>query len=101
MLIPWRNREGRIVKRRLKVTDHQKRLLTIPLPGKTARAFREGVLTCPENGYGKVRWEEFLSERIRVAAYLRPIGQETTPVRRAGRRRERQRERSRYWASGP
>lgn len=48
----------------LEVTGHQRRMVTIPLPGKTARAFRQGVLTCPENRYGKIRWEEFLSERV-------------------------------------
>jgi len=26
------------------------------------------VLTCPENAYGKIRWEEFLRERVREAA---------------------------------
>jgi uncharacterized protein YbjT (DUF2867 family) len=50
----------------LEVTGRQRRMVTIPLLGKTARAFRQGVLTCPENGYGKIRCEEFLSERIRA-----------------------------------
>ena len=38
----------------------QKQILKLPFPGKTARAFRDGTLTCPENRYGKIRWEEFL-----------------------------------------
>ncbi|MDQ3911040.1 MAG: NAD(P)H-binding protein [Actinomycetota bacterium] len=42
--------------------------LTFRLPGKTARAFREGALTCPENAYGEIRWEEFLRQRVRAAA---------------------------------
>ena len=34
--------------------------LEFPLSGKTARAMRGGALTCPENRYGRIRWEEFL-----------------------------------------
>jgi uncharacterized protein YbjT (DUF2867 family) len=48
----------------LEVTRMRKRILRFPLPGKTARAMRSGALTCPENRYGHVRWEEFLRERI-------------------------------------
>jgi uncharacterized protein YbjT (DUF2867 family) len=46
------------------VTGRSKRTLVFRLPGKTARAFREGALTCPENRYGRLRWEEFLREKI-------------------------------------
>ena len=46
----------------------KRRTLTFRLPGKTARAFREGALTCPENAYGEIRWEEFLRQRVRAAA---------------------------------
>jgi uncharacterized protein YbjT (DUF2867 family) len=48
----------------LGVTRTRKKILGFPLPGKTARAMRSGALTCPENRYGHVRWEEFLRERI-------------------------------------
>jgi uncharacterized protein YbjT (DUF2867 family) len=51
----------------LAVTGSRKRVLPVPLPGKTAHAMRDGALTCPENCYGKVRWEEFL----RRTAYSR------------------------------
>ena len=34
------------------------------MPGKTARAFREGALICPEGAYGEIRWEDFLRSRI-------------------------------------
>jgi uncharacterized protein YbjT (DUF2867 family) len=57
-----------IVRGYLEMTGHQRRMVRIPLPGKTARAFRQGVLTCPENRYGKIRWEEFLSERVQAVA---------------------------------
>jgi hypothetical protein len=36
------------------------------LPGQTARAFREGALTCPNNRYGEIRWEVFLRGRVRA-----------------------------------
>jgi uncharacterized protein YbjT (DUF2867 family) len=53
-----------IVRSYLKVTGSQKKVVTFPLPGKTARAIRDGALTCPENRYGKIRWEEFLHEEM-------------------------------------
>ena len=52
----------------LVVTGSRKRVLPVPLPGKTARAFRDGTLTCPENRYGKVRWEEFLRRTVHPRA---------------------------------
>jgi uncharacterized protein YbjT (DUF2867 family) len=53
-----------IVRGYLEVTARPKKTLMFRLLGKTARAMREGALTCPENRYGRVRWEEFLRERI-------------------------------------
>ena len=38
----------------------RKRIVKLPFPGKTARAFRNGAITCPENRYGRITWEEFL-----------------------------------------
>jgi len=32
--------------------------------GKTARAFCEGALVCPDQAYGKIRWEAFLRSLI-------------------------------------
>ncbi len=55
----------------LAVLGSRKRLVAFGLPGRTARAFREGALTCPENAYGKVRWEDFLREELRA---VRPEG---------------------------
>ncbi len=34
------------------------------MPGKTARAFREGAQITPDHRYGKVTWEEFLRWEI-------------------------------------
>jgi uncharacterized protein YbjT (DUF2867 family) len=46
----------------------RKKVVTFPLPGQTARVIREGALTCPENRYGRVRWEEFLREETGTRA---------------------------------
>jgi hypothetical protein len=40
------------------------RIFEFRVPGKTARAFREGALVCPDQAYGKIRWEDFLRQRI-------------------------------------
>ena len=55
-----------IVRSYLEVSGQRKRTLMFWLPGKTARAFREGALTCPNNRYGEIRWEEFLRARARA-----------------------------------
>jgi uncharacterized protein YbjT (DUF2867 family) len=51
-----------VIRAYLDVIETWKKTLTLPLPGKTARAMRCGVLTCPENRYGSIAWEEFLRE---------------------------------------
>jgi uncharacterized protein YbjT (DUF2867 family) len=53
-----------MVRAYLKATGSRKKVVEFALPGKTARAIRSGALTCPENRYGKVRWEEFLREEL-------------------------------------
>lgn len=53
------------------VTGRRRRIFEIPLPGKTARAFRDGALACPDGAYGKIRWEEFLRGKVS------PAGQKT------------------------
>ncbi len=49
----------------LGITGRRRRVLPVPVPGKTARAFREGALTCPDEAYGEIRWEEFLRGRMK------------------------------------
>ncbi len=46
----------------LEAAGRKKKLVEIPVPGKAARAFREGAQICPEYKYGRIRWEEFLRE---------------------------------------
>jgi uncharacterized protein YbjT (DUF2867 family) len=48
----------------LDVTGTRKTTMALPLPGETARAMRSGALTCPENRYGHVSWEEYLREGV-------------------------------------
>ena len=50
------------------VTGRRRKIFEVPVPGKTARAFREGALTCTEGAYGKIQWEEFLRETLSPAA---------------------------------
>lgn len=38
-------------------------IVRIPLPGKTAAAFRAGKATCPDRAVGTVPWEDWLAER--------------------------------------
>ena len=48
----------------LKATGRRRRLVEVPVPGKVARALREGALLAPGEAYGEIRWEEFLSQSI-------------------------------------
>jgi uncharacterized protein YbjT (DUF2867 family) len=52
----------------LKIAGRRRRILEVPVPGKTARAFREGALICPEGAYGQIRWEDFLRARLGALA---------------------------------
>jgi len=36
------------------------RVVTVPVPGRTARAFRAGHNTCPDHADGKIGWEDWL-----------------------------------------
>jgi uncharacterized protein YbjT (DUF2867 family) len=48
----------------LQAKGSRRRIFEIPVPGKTARAFREGALVCRDQAYGKIRWEDFLCSVI-------------------------------------
>jgi uncharacterized protein YbjT (DUF2867 family) len=50
-------------------SSHQRRLiLPVRLPGKAARAFRDGANLAPERAVGRRTWEDFLAERLRPGA---------------------------------
>jgi uncharacterized protein YbjT (DUF2867 family) len=47
-----------------KVAGRRRRLVEVPVPGKIARAFREGAQACPERRYGTITWEAFLKRTV-------------------------------------
>jgi uncharacterized protein YbjT (DUF2867 family) len=49
----------------LKATGRPRRIVEVPVPGKAARALREGAQLTPGQTYGEVRWEEFLDGTLR------------------------------------
>ena len=50
---------------------HERRLMfPIGLPGRAARAGRQGAILAPDRGVGRRTWEEFLSERLAGAAMV-------------------------------
>ena len=53
-----------LVRSYLKAIGPRRRVVEIPVPGKAARALREGAQLAPGQAYGEIRWEEFLSQTI-------------------------------------
>ena len=49
----------------LKATGRRRRIVEVPVPGKAARALREGAQLAPDQTYGETRWEEFLGVTLR------------------------------------
>jgi uncharacterized protein YbjT (DUF2867 family) len=43
-------------------TGRSRKVVEIPLPGKMALAWRDGAQICPDQRYGRVTWEAFLSQ---------------------------------------
>jgi uncharacterized protein YbjT (DUF2867 family) len=48
----------------LAAAGRRKRVVEVPVPGKIARALREGAQTAPDHRYGEIRWEEFLDRAL-------------------------------------
>lgn len=46
----------------LDAIGERRRVVAVPIPGRTARAFREGRHLCPDRAVGTVTWERFLAE---------------------------------------
>jgi hypothetical protein len=59
----------------LRAKGSRRKLIEVPVPGQTARAFREGALVCPDQAYGKIRWQDFLRTEM---------GTRTNPYRAEG-----------------
>jgi uncharacterized protein YbjT (DUF2867 family) len=49
-----------------KATGRRRRIVEVPIPGKIAQAFRAGAHLCPDQKYGKIRWDEFLSQTLQL-----------------------------------
>jgi uncharacterized protein YbjT (DUF2867 family) len=49
-----------------KATGQRRRIVEVPIPGKIAQAFRKGAQLCPDQNYGKITWEEFLSQTLQL-----------------------------------
>ncbi len=47
-----------------------RRVFELPMPGKMARAWREGAQVCPDRVYGRIRWEDFLRGEFSTDEYL-------------------------------
>ena len=47
----------------LRASKRRRPIVAIPLPGKAARAFRDGANLAPEQAEGQRTWEEFLADR--------------------------------------
>ena len=53
---------GELAESWLRARGLQKKIVHFPMPGAAARAFRNGINTCPDAKYGKITWEEYLSQ---------------------------------------
>ncbi|HEY9697631.1 MAG TPA: NAD(P)H-binding protein [Trichocoleus sp.] len=48
-----------------KATGRKRSVVEVPVPGKIAQAFRSGAQLCPDQKYGKVGWELFVSQLLK------------------------------------
>lgn len=53
---------GSLAEQWLEARGRRRPIIHLPLPGKTATAFRRGYITCPEHKDGVITWEEWLQE---------------------------------------
>jgi hypothetical protein len=58
-----------LIRTYMRVARHRRRILQVPMPGRFARAIRNGALlvpvdATPQRAAGRRSWEEFLSERL-------------------------------------
>jgi uncharacterized protein YbjT (DUF2867 family) len=63
-----------LVRSYLRATGKHRLIMPMRLPGKAARAFRDGANLAPQRAVGRRTWEHFLAERLRT---------DTDPVRSA------------------
>ena len=48
----------------LKASGQHKRIVEMPLPGRMARALRDGAQVAPGTARGRISWEEFLGQKL-------------------------------------
>jgi uncharacterized protein YbjT (DUF2867 family) len=53
---------GELIRSYLRASGKHRALVPLRLPGKAARAYREGANLAPERAVGRRSWEEFLAE---------------------------------------
>ncbi len=53
---------GDLAKPWMRARGLRRPIVHLPLPGKTAAAFRHGYITCPDHKDGKITWEEWVQE---------------------------------------
>ncbi len=58
----------------LRATDKHRRILPVWLPGKAARAFRDGANLAPDRAVGRRTWEEFLAARVGAPSAAATVG---------------------------
>jgi uncharacterized protein YbjT (DUF2867 family) len=51
----------------LRATGRRRPVLTLPLPGRAARAVRAGAIIAPDRAVGHVTWEDFLARHLHSA----------------------------------
>jgi uncharacterized protein YbjT (DUF2867 family) len=59
----------------LTVAGRQRRVVGVPVPGKAARAWRDGAQLCPDRRYGTICWEEFVREKVQHQRISGPAGE--------------------------
>jgi hypothetical protein len=53
-----------LVRGYLRASGKHRPMIQVPLPGKAARAIRDGANLAPDRAVGRRTWEDFLAERV-------------------------------------
>lgn len=64
---------GELVRSYLRASGKHRLLVPLRLPGRAARAFRDGANLAPEGAVGRRTWEEFLADRVSSPAGRRGV----------------------------
>ncbi|HJP71308.1 MAG TPA: NAD(P)H-binding protein, partial [Candidatus Limnocylindria bacterium] len=61
-----------LVRSYLDATEKRRPIIHLPMPGKAARAYRNGANLAPDRAVGRRTWEAFLAERVGTARGAQP-----------------------------